>query len=92
MANNKLPKDALDVINKKVKKPISENQIKKLGSTVTQQTFESDAQLKQLIKQVAQMANLPVSDSTVNEIVTTVRKSGMNANSMETLMKMMLKK
>lgn len=92
MSNPKVPKDALSAINKKVKKPITENQIKKLGSTVTSETLESEAQIRQLVKQVAQMANIPVSESTVNDIVTTVKKSGMNANNLESLMKFMMKK
>lgn len=92
MSNPKVPKDALSAINKKVKKPITENQIKKLGSTVTSETLESEAQIRQLVKQVAQMANIPVSESTVNDIVTTVKKSGMNSNNLESLMKFMMKK
>lgn len=92
MSNPKIPKDALSAINKKVKKPITENQIKKLGNTVTPDTLESEAQIRQLVKQVAQMANIPVSETTVNDIVTTVKKSGMNANNLESLMKFMMKK
>ena len=92
MANPKIPKDALSAINKKVKKPITENQIKKLGSTVTPETLESEAKIRQLVKQVAQMANINVSESTVNDIVHTVKKSGMNANNLESLMKFMMKK
>ena len=92
MANPKIPKDALSAINKKVKKPITENQIKKLGSTVTPETLESEAQIRQLVKQVAQMANINVTESTVNDIVHTVKKSGMNANNLESLMKFMMKK
>ncbi|WP_028544237.1 stage VI sporulation protein F [Paenibacillus taiwanensis] len=92
MTNNKIPKDALSAINKKAGKNITESQIKKVASTVKPSTVESEAQLRQLIKQVAKMANLPVSESTVTDIVNTVRKSGMNANSMEALMKLMMKK
>ncbi|MCG7406431.1 stage VI sporulation protein F [Paenibacillus sp. ACRRX] len=92
MTNNKIPKDALNAINKKAGKNITESQIKKVASTVKPSTVESEAQLRQLIKQVAKMANLPVSESTVNDIVAMVRKSGMNANSMEALMKLMMKK
>jgi hypothetical protein len=37
------------------------------------------------------MAGVPVSDSLMGEIVSAVKKSGMNPNSMEQLMKMMMK-
>lgn len=92
MADHNVSKDALSAINKKVKKPISENQIKKLGASVTPSTMENDAELRRLIKQVAQMANLPVTESTINDIVGTVKKSGVNANNMQALMKLMMKK
>ncbi|MCR8842983.1 stage VI sporulation protein F [Paenibacillus sp. SC116] len=92
MSKGKVPKDALQAINKKISKPISENQIKNVASTVTSETMQSEAQLRQLIKQVAMMANVPVTESTVNEIVTTVKKSGINGGSLESLMKLMMKK
>ncbi|MGZ9586892.1 stage VI sporulation protein F [Paenibacillus marinisediminis] len=92
MSNNNIPKDALNAINKKIKKPITEKQIKKLGESVKPSTLENETQLRQLIKQVAQMANVPVTESTVNDIVAAVKKSGVNANSMEALMKFILKK
>ncbi|TVX92871.1 stage VI sporulation protein F [Paenibacillus agilis] len=92
MSKGKVPKDALQAINKKISKPISENQIKNVASTVTSETMQSEAQLRQLIKQVAMMANVPVTESTVNEIITTVKKSGINGGSLESLMKLMMKK
>lgn len=92
MSNGKIPKDALNAINKKVKKPISENQIKKVASSVNASTLQNEAQLRQLIKQVAQMAKVPVTESTVNDIVSTIKKSGMNANNLESLMGLLMKK
>ena len=38
------------------------------------------------------MANVPVSEDTVKDIVSAVKKSGMNPSNMEALMKMMIKK
>jgi hypothetical protein len=38
------------------------------------------------------MANIPVSEDTVRDIVGAVKKSGMNPSNMEALMKMMMKK
>ncbi|BFH13297.1 stage VI sporulation protein F [Paenibacillus melissococcoides] len=92
MSNNKFPKEALNKINKKAGKNITENQIKKLAGSVKPSTLQSEAQLRQLIKQVASVAKLPVTESTMNDIVSAVKKSGMNPNNMEALMKMMMKK
>ncbi|CAH8771474.1 stage VI sporulation protein F [Paenibacillus dendritiformis] len=92
MSNNKFPKDALNKINRKAGKNITENQIKRLAGSVKPSTLQSEAQLRQLIKQVASVAKLPVTESTINDIVSAVKKSGMNPNNMEALMKMMMKK
>lgn len=89
--SNKFPKDALNAINKKSGKNITENQIKKLAGTVKPSTMQNETQLRQLIKQVAAMAKLPVSESTINDIVNTVKKSGVSANNLEALMKLMKK-
>ncbi len=89
---DKFPKDLLGAVNKKAGKNISETSIKKIASGVTPNTLQSEAQIRQLIKQVSTMANVPVSDDTVNEIVSAVKKSGMNLNSLESLVKMMIKK
>lgn len=89
--SNKFPKDALNAINKKSGKHITENQIKKLAGTVKPSTMQNETQLRQLIKQVASMAKLPVSESTINDIVNTVKKSGVSANNLEALMKLMKK-
>jgi uncharacterized protein YpuA (DUF1002 family) len=86
------PKEALNAINKKSGKSISENAVKKLASTVKPETLQSEAKLRQLIKQVSAMANIPVSEDTIKDIVSAVKKSGMNPSSLEGLMKMMIKK
>lgn len=85
-------KDALKAINKKAGKTISEGAIKKLAGTVKPGTLQSDAQLRQLIKQVSSMAKVPVSEETVQEIIGAVKKSGASPSSMQALMKMMMKK
>jgi uncharacterized protein YpuA (DUF1002 family) len=88
----KFPKDLLGAVNKKAGKNISENSIKKIASGIMPSTLQSETQIRQLIKQVSTMANVPVSEDTVNEIVGAVKKSGMNLNSLESLVKMMIKK
>lgn len=84
-------KDVLNSINKKTGKGISESSVKKLASGVTAETMQDEAELRKLIKQVAEMAKVKVADSTVNDIVKAVKASGMSTSNMETLMKMMMK-
>jgi uncharacterized protein YpuA (DUF1002 family) len=87
-----IPKDVLGAINKKTGKNISENAVKKLASGVDANTLQNEAELRKLVKQVADMAKIKVPESTVNDIVKAVKASGMNPSSMESLVKMMLKK
>lgn len=87
-----ISKDALNLINKKSGKNITEGAVKKLASTVKPSTLQNEAQLRQLIKQVSAMAKVPVSEATITEIVGAVKKSGMNPHNMEALMKLMMKK
>lgn len=89
---DKFPKDLLGAVNKKTGKKITENSIKKIASGVTPSTVHNEAQLRQLIKQVSAMANVPVSEDTIKEIIGAVKKSGMSLNSLESLIKMMVKK
>ncbi|CAI6060426.1 hypothetical protein PAECIP112173_01762 [Paenibacillus sp. JJ-100] len=91
MSNN-ISKEALKAINKKTGKTITEGAVKKLASTVKPSTMHNEAQLRQLIKQVSAMAKIPVSEDTVQDIVSAVKKSGLNPSNMESLMKMMMKK
>ncbi|MDQ0193003.1 stage VI sporulation protein F [Paenibacillus wynnii] len=85
-------KDALNAINKKAGKNITEGAVKKLASTVKPGTMQNEAQLRQLIKQVSSMAKVPVSEDTVQDIINAVKKGGASSGTMEALMKMMLKK
>lgn len=85
-------KGLLGAVNKKIGKNISENQIKKIASGVNPGTLQNEAQIRQLIKQVAAVAKVPVSEETVRDIVSAVKRSGMNLNNLESLIKMMVKK
>jgi hypothetical protein len=91
MANNNIGKDVLNVVKKKTGKSITERDIQKLASGVKPSTMHSEAELRKLIKQVSNMAGMPVSESTVNDIIGAIKKSG-GTGSMEQLIKMMLKK
>ncbi|ALS27751.1 stage VI sporulation protein F [Paenibacillus cisolokensis] len=90
--NKNLSKEILNTVKKKTGKVISENAVKKLASGVTSETMKDEAELRKLIKQVSAMANVPVSENTVKEIIKAVKASGMNMNNIESLMKTMLSK
>lgn len=92
MTNKNMSKDVLNVVKKKTGKSVSEKDIYKLASGVKPSTMQSDAQLRQLIKQVSGLVNVPVSESTMNELIQAIKSSKMNGNSMEQLMKMISKK
>ncbi|MBM7564475.1 stage VI sporulation protein F [Paenibacillus sacheonensis] len=93
MSGNKdLSKDVLNAVNKKTGKPVSETAVKKLASGVNQNTMQDEDELRKLIQSVSAMAKVPVTEKTINDIVGAVKKSGMNMNNMEMLLKMMLKK
>jgi uncharacterized protein YpuA (DUF1002 family) len=89
---NNISKDVLSAVNKKTGKPVTENAVKKLASNVTEDTIHNEEELRKLIKSVSAMAKVSVTDQTINDIVGAVKKSGMNMNNMEMLMKLMLKK
>jgi len=91
MSGKNLSKDVLNVVKKKTGKPISEQQVKKLAGSVTAKTFQNEAELRRLIKQVSAVANVPVSEDTVNDIVNAVRKSGMNLEQLESLIRAMIR-
>lgn len=92
MADKNTPKDVLNAVKKKTGKNINEKDIYKLASGVKPSTMQSEAQLRQLIKQVSGLVNVPVSESTINEIIQSVQGSGKNGNTLEQLMKLISKK
>ena len=92
MSKKNLSKDVLQAVNRKTGKTITPSQVQKLASSVKPSTMQDEKQLRQLIKQVGAMANVPVSEATINDIVKAVKASGMNPNNMQNLMQMMLKK
>lgn len=92
MAGKDVSKDVLKAVKSKTGKSVSEKDIHKLASGVKPSTIQSEAQLRQLIKQVASLVNVPVSEKTMDEIVHAVKSSNINPNNMEALMKMMMGK
>jgi uncharacterized protein YpuA (DUF1002 family) len=90
--NNDMSNDVLNVVKKKTGKTVSPKDIHKIASGVKPSTLQSDAQLRQLIKQVSSLVNVDVSEETVNEIIHAVKSSNLDANNMQQLMSMMLGK
>ncbi|KZE77221.1 stage VI sporulation protein F [Paenibacillus elgii] len=92
MADKNMPKDVLNVVKKKTGKSVSEKDIYKLASGVKPSTLQSDTQLRQLIKQVAGLVNVPVSDQTTNDLIQAIKGSKVSTDNLEQLMKMIMKK
>lgn len=92
LGNKNISKEVLQAVNKKTGKHISPQQIQKLASGVKPSTVKNERQLRKLIKEVGAVAGVPVPESTVKEIVKSVKKSGVNPNNLEQMMKSIMKK
>jgi hypothetical protein len=92
MSGKNISKDILDVVKNKTGKSVSEKDIQKLAGTVKPSTAQSEAQLRQLIKQVSAMVGVPVAETTIKEIVNSVQNSQVGSGSLEQLMKLITKK
>lgn len=92
MANKDMSKDVLNVVKKKTGKSVSAKDIERLASGVKPSTLQSEAQLRQLIKQVSGLVNVKVSEETVNDIIQAVKSSKLDSNNMQQLMNMMMGK
>lgn len=89
MVKRNVSSDVLKLVNNKTGKKVSPTDVKKLAGRVTQKTMQDEAQLRKLIKQVGALVNVKVSEQLTNEIVQAVRRSGMNPNNLEQMVKMM---
>jgi uncharacterized protein YpuA (DUF1002 family) len=89
---NPISKDVLNAVKRKTGKNISPKDIQKVASTVGPSTVKSEQQLRALIKQVAKMAGVPVTESTIKELIAAIKKSGMNPGSLEAMIRSMIKK
>ncbi|MEB3102810.1 stage VI sporulation protein F [Ferviditalea candida] len=92
MSSKDLSKDVLNIVKNKTGKSVTEKDIHKLASKVGPKTVQSEEKLRELILQVSRMVNIPVSESTISEIIKAVQKSGLNPNNMEQMMKAMMGK
>jgi len=91
MSKDDLSKEVLGAIKRKTGKNISASSVGKVASTVQPNTLEDEAELRKLIRRVANMANIKLSDSKLNEIAHTIQSSGVKTSNIESLMKMMMK-
>ncbi|WP_199622607.1 stage VI sporulation protein F [Paenibacillus alkalitolerans] len=87
-----LSKNVLDTVKKNTGKSISQQEIQKLAGKVGPQTMKNEANLRQLIKNVAAMAKTPVSESTIKEIIRAVKSGAVKPGKLDQMMKMMGKK
>jgi uncharacterized protein YpuA (DUF1002 family) len=92
LSNKDMSKDVLNVVKKKTGKSVTSKDIEKLASGVKPSTLQSEAQLRQLIKQVSGLVNVKVSEETINDIVQAVKSSKLDTNNMQQLMNMMMGK
>jgi uncharacterized protein YpuA (DUF1002 family) len=92
VADKDVSKEVLNVVKKKTGKSVSEKDIQKLASGVKPSTIQSEAQLRQLIKQVSGLVNAQVSEETINEIIQAVKSSKLDVGNMQQLMSMMMGK
>lgn len=89
---NPIAKDVLNAVKKKTGKPISAKDIQKVAGSVGPSTVKNEQQLRALIRQISKMAGVPVSESTVRDLVGAIKKSGMNPAGLESMIKSMLGK
>ena len=89
--SNDLSKDVLGVIKKKTGKSISEAQVSKVASQVKPNTLQNEAELKKLVKNVAAMANIKLSDSALNDVTERITASGVSIENIEALVKLLSK-
>lgn len=86
-----LSKDVLNAIKKKTGKNISTNSVNKIASTVQPGTLENEAELRKLVKSIGDMAKVSMSEAQLDNVVRTIKASGVKTSNIETLMKMLIK-
>lgn len=87
-----ISKDVFKAVEGKTGKQVPKQALNRIAQGVSSGTLQSDAQLRSLIMQVAKAVNVPVSKTTVNQIIKAVKQSGGNLSSLESLIKALIKK
>lgn len=86
-----ISKDVLGAIKNKTGKTISTNSINKIANTVKPSTLDNEVELRKLVKSVAVMANVKLSDEQLENVMTTIKASGVKSSNMEALMRLLIK-
>ncbi|URN94138.1 MAG: stage VI sporulation protein F [Candidatus Pristimantibacillus lignocellulolyticus] len=89
--SNDLSKDVLGAIKKKTGKNITANSVSKIASTVQPDSLENEAELRKLVRSIADMAKIKMTDSQFEHIVKTIKSSGMKTSNIEALMKILIR-
>jgi uncharacterized protein YpuA (DUF1002 family) len=92
MSNKDFSKNVLNTVKKKTGKSVSEKDIQDIASGVNSSTVKSEAQLRQLINQVASLVNVQVSEDTIKEIIHAVKSSNLDSSNISQLMSVLTKK
>jgi uncharacterized protein YpuA (DUF1002 family) len=92
MSNKDLSKEVLNTVKNKTGKNVTPKDIQKLASGVKPSTMQSEAQLRQLIKEVSSLVGVKVSEQTIQEIIAAVKHSKLDTGNIQELMSMMLGK
>lgn len=92
MANKDISKDVLQTVKKKTGKSVTEKDIQKIASGVKPSTMQSEAQLRQLVKQVASLVKAEVSEQTMQDIIKAVKSSNLDSSNMQGLLSALLGK
>lgn len=91
MMSKDLSKEVLGAIKRKTGKNISATSVGKVADTVQPDTLENEIELRKLIRRVADIASIKLSDDKLDEITRTIQSSGLKTSNLEALMKMMIK-
>jgi len=92
MTSKDFSKNVLNTVKKKTGKSVSEKDIQNLASGVKSSTIKNEAQLRQLINQVAALVNVKVSEETIQDIIHAVKSSNLDSSNISDLMSALLKK
>jgi Ca2+-binding EF-hand superfamily protein len=89
MDPKEMQKKMLENVQKSTKGQVTEQDVMKLAGGLKPSDVTNEQSLRQLIKQVSALANVPVSEQTIQQIIQAIKQSGINPNNMEQLMKLM---
>jgi hypothetical protein len=74
-------------VQKSTKGKVSEKDVMKLAGQVNTAAAMNEQYLRKLIMQVSGMAKVPVSEATIQQIIRSVKQSGLDPNNLEQLIR-----